>query len=142
MTLMEVIAADQRCATSSASPSLCPACGHILDARRQDGTASRMGLVVGLDPPVACWRHGRLLLPSPTCLRYLYLLVRWGVVSADWLSRTTQSEAVMPATVHAHVTHLRKWLRDNDLPVIIVPIHRFGYQIARRPNALDRKASK
>ncbi len=112
-------------------PILCQCCGHMIDAKRRDGVVDRMGLVVSLDPPRAFLRSKALPVPSPTQLRFLFLLVRWGEVAADTLSEATRSEAVMPVTVHVHISRLKDWLEEHGVPIVIEPIKTFGYRLAR-----------
>jgi hypothetical protein len=113
-------------------PVLCPGCGHLNDARRSDGAVRRHGIVVCLDPPTVFHRQ-RLLRPNPypTCVRFLFVLLRWGEASYEMFYPAMASGDATMRTLQAHMTRLRNWLAEQGVDVVIEVIADWGYRIRK-----------
>lgn len=112
------------------TPVCCQNCGHLIDARRTDGVVERFGLVVCIDPPVAFYRHRLMTKPaSPTCVRFLFILARWGEANYDLFYPAMARSDYVPATLHVYVSQTRRWLEENNVDVAIEAVRDWGFKL-------------
>lgn len=92
----------------------CPCCFQVLP--------ERMELEVSLDHNCVMWKGIRCDL-SPTETEYMHVLVKYGFrwVHIDSLVEGVYGHSDHPSNscVRVHMTHIRRKLRDKQIPVII-----------------------
>lgn len=102
---------------------LCPTCG----AERKDRW--RIGPLMAEDnPPLVYWKGLRIRL-SPTGARMLAMLVRRRKLS-DFELDMMVGAATGPDVVKVHISLLRRALQAADIPVRIMRIRNWGYELA------------
>jgi hypothetical protein len=113
------------------SGQCCQNCGHVIDARRSDGVVERLGLIVCIDPPVAFYRHRLMTKAPPTCVRFLFILARWGEAAYDTFYPAMRGEDFSIGSLHANVSKTRRWLEENEVDVAIEGIRDWGFRLTR-----------
>jgi hypothetical protein len=111
------------------SHECCPDCGYILDAKSSDGCVRRYRMVVCLKPPKVFYRQFLQTPPTPTLIRFLYALLRWGEAPYERFYSLMDGEDTTVQTMQVHVAHLRRWLEARGIPIEIQAIRDFGYRL-------------
>ncbi|OJY63226.1 MAG: hypothetical protein BGP16_00305 [Sphingobium sp. 66-54] len=103
--------------------ALCEACGQPLPETFRSGD-----LVIRDNPPEALWR-GEPILTTPTRIRLLSLLARLGRASTSALLMTLPGQDSGSGTVQVHLHGLRRALQAAHVPVHLIAIHGWGYEL-------------
>lgn len=101
--------------------AICHHCGQIQPEKAQRGE-----LLITREPHAIYWRGVRRPMVSPSQHALLFLFAKRGEITSLALEMVSEKSS---GSLKVHISRLRKWFIEQDMPLAIKNIRDFGYRL-------------